>query len=1317
MVVDYWTRMAVVENWERGGAGVKQAAEQALLGSEQDIRDFIEGVDRIQFADDSVAASRLVAVGGPAVREAAKTALRGTPAELDSFLVSGWQAPLDEDRQVEISRIISTAGAGVKEAGVAALKGGPDDRKTFLEEGQFVAQQADDQVAVSQLFASGGPNVKAAAKLALRGTPEDVSEFLAVGQFVARNRDQEHATVAQLAEQAKLAGKQAATATKAAEEASARAVTAAALAKEAAERAARETAAAKNDAKTASVKARQAADAARAAAAAAQQAIGSANAANRAARTAALAAAQTASAAAAAANAANDAYNAAIAAGKDATKSAQAKTAAATALMAATLAEGSIAAAEQAGKASTAAAVAARAALSAGANADAAADAAEAAGGHAAAAGGHAGDARAAAAEARRHATAANNAANRAAALADRAAAAAYDARTAAKSAATHARNAAAAAQEAAEHAGQAANHAQQATKHAEAARIAAETASAAVATAKKTYELARETEANGLATRTDAGVERARTHQAVLYNAVSDAAKREAESRSLDATAAALALEANKPDADVRKLAAQGRQLAMEALKTRGPISQDAAGRALAGTDEEVLDYLRTGWQQAKQRETRERVVELAHLSPYPSVRQAATEALKGTPEQIGAFYTDGQYTAGTADMAVAVSVINSKGGTGVKEASRAALADGSGKALAIFLNITQYSARLADESVGASQLISATTSGPELQAAAKIALAGSADRLHEFMAVGRHTADRKDKLAQQHAAQIRRLIAEASLVAAEANKNRWRAAEAAARANNASAEADKAAAEAQKSAHAAAGYAAEADQAADAAEASAAQAKQSALTARNAAAAADRDAAAAESSAAQAEASAQYARYAAALAGDYADDARLSALTAGKNAADAEKMATSAWQEVKVELEKEITEELKRVAAEEKKRQQEESKKRKRSNSQCVVLVPRTYTHEDCDVVDARNERIRQDFETVWPYVWAFSGGADVQKCIEDPAASDCAMAFASLLPVGKLKLLEKLNSIDGIADASKPNRAKHLPPCPSRHSFPAGTHVLLGDYSTRPIEEIRVGDSVLASDPESGISGPRRVDATIRTPDDRNFTDIELSGAHGGGLVTATDHHPFWSETKRSWINAADLTPNDSLRKPSGETVPVAKVNHWKARQDAYDLTVNDLHTYYVVADKTPILVHNCSFDRDHEWENLQKYVEGGPTSGRAVTNDGRSYPDLVSGNKKLNASLINWVNQTLRRKGKLGNATSSRASDVEQKFAAIMARDGIKEADLVINFPTGPCEVKLGCDQVLDALLEDVGILRVRWKENGVWQMNVYGRAQS
>ncbi len=86
------------------------------------------------------------------------------------------------------------------------MKGTPEDRAKFLAEGQYTARATDNEVEVSQLVNSGGPAVKAAGKVALKGTPDDIAEFLEVGQFVARNRDQEHATIAQLTEQATLAG-------------------------------------------------------------------------------------------------------------------------------------------------------------------------------------------------------------------------------------------------------------------------------------------------------------------------------------------------------------------------------------------------------------------------------------------------------------------------------------------------------------------------------------------------------------------------------------------------------------------------------------------------------------------------------------------------------------------------------------------------------------------------------------------------------------------------------------------------------------------------------------------------------------------------------------------------------------------------------------------------------------------------------------------------------------------------------------------------------------------------------------------------------
>jgi hypothetical protein len=172
------SRSLAVEYWKSGGAGVKEAAERALLGSDADIRNFLDGKDAIQYDDDYVDASRIFNVGGPAVRSAARQALKGTPTDLRKFLRSGWQGPLAEDRQVEASQVINLGGAGVKEAGKAALKGTPADVVKFLDSGQFEAREADNEVAVSKLVSTGGPNVKAAAKVALRGTPDDMVEFL-----------------------------------------------------------------------------------------------------------------------------------------------------------------------------------------------------------------------------------------------------------------------------------------------------------------------------------------------------------------------------------------------------------------------------------------------------------------------------------------------------------------------------------------------------------------------------------------------------------------------------------------------------------------------------------------------------------------------------------------------------------------------------------------------------------------------------------------------------------------------------------------------------------------------------------------------------------------------------------------------------------------------------------------------------------------------------------------------------------------------------------------------------------------------------------
>ena len=94
------------------------------------------------------------------------------------------------------------------------------------------------------------------------------------------------------------------------------------------------------------------------------------------------------------------------------------------------------------------------------------------------------------------------------------------------------------------------------------------------------------------------------------------------------------------------------------------------------------------------------------------------------------------------------------------------------------------------------------------------------------------------------------------------------------------------------------------------------------------------------------------------------------------------------------------------------------------------------------------------------------------------------------------------------------------------------------------------------------------------------------------------------------------------------------------------------------------------------------------EPGPrtTHGRGVDADGREYQ--FSSSNQQDKELIAATNDRLRQRGYLpGRATSSRASDVEQKVATQMRLHGTERADLVVNNPDGPCRVRLGCDQSL------------------------------
>jgi RHS repeat-associated protein len=137
----------------------------------------------------------------------------------------------------------------------------------------------------------------------------------------------------------------------------------------------------------------------------------------------------------------------------------------------------------------------------------------------------------------------------------------------------------------------------------------------------------------------------------------------------------------------------------------------------------------------------------------------------------------------------------------------------------------------------------------------------------------------------------------------------------------------------------------------------------------------------------------------------------------------------------------------------------------------------------------------------------------------------------------------------------------------------SFTGDTLVLMADGTKKPISEIKVGDEVLAADPETGEQGPHRVTALFEHPDE--VVDLDVDGQ----IVTTTEDHPFWNATDQRFEEAKDLDAGDQLQSPQGGRPTVKGLRPGTTRTaQAFNLTVDGLHTYYVLAGTDPVLVHN-------------------------------------------------------------------------------------------------------------------------------------------
>ncbi|OUC11880.1 MAG: hypothetical protein B0A82_25575 [Alkalinema sp. CACIAM 70d] len=132
-----------------------------------------------------------------------------------------------------------------------------------------------------------------------------------------------------------------------------------------------------------------------------------------------------------------------------------------------------------------------------------------------------------------------------------------------------------------------------------------------------------------------------------------------------------------------------------------------------------------------------------------------------------------------------------------------------------------------------------------------------------------------------------------------------------------------------------------------------------------------------------------------------------------------------------------------------------------------------------------------------------------------------------------------------------------------------FVAGTLVLT-PHGEKPIEELRVGEFVVASDPILGITGNRRVKQRFE-----HKTDTVLHIQVDDTTIVCTPEHPFWVPTY-GWQVARTLEVGTQLLTREGEIVYVNLIEPETGKFSVYNIEVEELHTYHVT--NIGILVHN-------------------------------------------------------------------------------------------------------------------------------------------
>ncbi|WP_317880396.1 polymorphic toxin-type HINT domain-containing protein [Streptomyces sp. W16] len=145
----------------------------------------------------------------------------------------------------------------------------------------------------------------------------------------------------------------------------------------------------------------------------------------------------------------------------------------------------------------------------------------------------------------------------------------------------------------------------------------------------------------------------------------------------------------------------------------------------------------------------------------------------------------------------------------------------------------------------------------------------------------------------------------------------------------------------------------------------------------------------------------------------------------------------------------------------------------------------------------------------------------------------------------------------------------------------SFSPETPVLMDGGKTKPIGKIKTGDRVQAADPKTGKHQGARTVQHVWINHDNDLLDVTIRSEDGHtATLHTTANHPFWDDTLHTWVSAGELHKGDALNTATDHHSYVIATRPTPGTANRWNLTVQQLHTYYVIAGNAPVLVHNST-----------------------------------------------------------------------------------------------------------------------------------------